>query len=352
MKLSFTVEPLTRVLTRSSRRSETTATTLHRQQLHRMAHRTNSVAAASAVEALGSAADSPPATASASSTPAAASAPCASSLTYTSYEGNSFAVEFPNSGVNVLVDPWLVGKLSFGGLEFIYAGSKRVAHPDSIDVDALARGTDLLVLTQGIDDHAHKPTLKRLPKTLPVVASASGAAVARSLGFRSVTTLDHGQTLTLLDGRLTIQGTAGALVGPPWSKRELGVVLRENLEGGGRGASLYYEPHADYQPDSVEQAVAKGGPVDVVVSPPCSQSLFGYPLVKGSTDSVALLRMLKPKAFVPLMNAEIDQAGPLSKLVTETGSTEQLQKELAAEAGLSGIRVCVPVPAQPLSVEL
>lgn len=56
----------------------------------------------------------------------------------------------------MLVDPWLVGKLSFGGLEFIYAGSKRVAHPDSIDVDALARGTDLLVLTQGIDDHAHK----------------------------------------------------------------------------------------------------------------------------------------------------------------------------------------------------
>lgn len=135
-----------------------------------------------------------------------------------------------------------------------------------------------------------RPTLKRLPKTLPVVASASGAAVARSLGFRSVTTLDHGQTLTLLDGRLTIQGTAGALVGPPWSKRELGVVLRENLEGGGRGASLYYEPHADYQPDSVEQAVAKGGPVDVVVSPPCSQSLFGYPLVRAGIAAGDCLR--------------------------------------------------------------
>lgn len=39
---------------------------------------------------------------------------------------------------------------------------------------------------------------------------------------------------------------AGALVGPPWSQRELGVVLRENLpaSAGARGASLYYEPHA------------------------------------------------------------------------------------------------------------
>lgn len=45
------------------------------------------------------------------------------------------------------------------------------------------------------------------------------------------------------DGHLPL---AGALVGPPWSQRELGVVLRENLpaSAGGRGASLYYEPHA------------------------------------------------------------------------------------------------------------
>lgn len=35
-------------------------------------------------------------------------------------------------------------------------------------------------------------------------------------------------------------------MGPPWSQRELGVVLRENLpaSAGARGASLYYEPHA------------------------------------------------------------------------------------------------------------
>ena len=109
----------------------------------------------------------------------------------------------------MLVDPWLVGKLTFGGLDFIYAGSKRVARPDTIDIDALAADTDLLVLSQGIDDHAHRPTLQRLPKTMPVVASAAGAAVARSLGFRTVYTLGHDQSLTLLDGRLTIQGTAG-----------------------------------------------------------------------------------------------------------------------------------------------
>lgn len=124
-----------------------------------------------------------------------------------------------------------------------------------------------------------RPTLQRLPKTIPVVASPAGAAVARSLGFRTVYSLRAGQSLGLLGGRLTVQGTEGALVGPPWSQRELGVILRE---GGLRegGASLYYEPHADCLPDSVQRAVAAGGPVDVAVLPPTSQLLLGYPLVR------------------------------------------------------------------------
>lgn len=120
-----------------------------------------------------------------------------------------------------------------------------------------------------------RPTLRLLPKTIPVVASAAGAAVARSLGFRTVYTLYPGQSLALCGGALTVRATAGALVGPPWSQRELGVVLQENLGGGQRGASLYYEPHADY----LEDSVARVAPVDVVVSPPCSQILLGYPLV-------------------------------------------------------------------------
>ncbi len=89
-----------------------------------------------------------------------------------------------------------------------------------------------------------RPTLQALPKTIPVVASSSAAAVARSLGFRTVYTLRPGQSLALLGGALTVRATAGALVGPPWSQRELGLVLQENLEGGARGTSLYYEPHA------------------------------------------------------------------------------------------------------------
>ncbi len=34
--------------------------------------------------------------------------------------------------------------------------------------------------------------------------------------------VDHWQTLELFEGRLQFQGVPGALVGPPWSKRENG----------------------------------------------------------------------------------------------------------------------------------
>lgn len=150
------------------------------------------------------------AAAAASGSSSSSSAPA---LTYTSFEGNSWRVEFARSGVRVMVDPWLVERLTFGaGTEFAFAGSKRVCLPESLDVGALAAQTDLILLTQvrlrertgeracvrgcpwspahelwsadccvplmqSIDDHAHRPTLKLLPKSIPVVGSPSAAKV-------------------------------------------------------------------------------------------------------------------------------------------------------------------------------
>jgi hypothetical protein len=50
------------------------------------------------------------------------------------------------------------------------------------------------VRRQGLDDHAHIPTLELLPKTLPVIASPSAAAVATKLGFTQVVSLAPGKT--------------------------------------------------------------------------------------------------------------------------------------------------------------
>ena len=65
---------------------------------------------------------------------------------------------------------------------------------------------------------------------------------------------------------------AGALVGPPWAKRENGFPFTETVEG---GISLYYEPHCDYDVESLKGVDS----VDVVITPGVNQELLSFPLV-------------------------------------------------------------------------
>ena len=274
----------------------------------------------------------------------------AKSLTYVSHEGNSWGVNLDQTNTRLLVDPWLVGSLTFGGLDFIYEGKKKVFGKDEpVDLDKVARETDVILLTMSIDDHCHKPTLEALYQRrpdVPVVGSPSAAALARSVGFTNVTELDWEKEEELDMGNLTLRATAGALVGPPWSKREAGFVIREKGEN---GISLYYEPHCDFEASSVR----KVGTVDVVVSPPNTQSLLGYDLVKGNTDNVALLSMLRPKTVIALMNAEFDGSGPLAALISETGGPDVLKQQIIeASAVDSSVEVVVPKSGEPLKVQV
>ena len=50
-----------------------------------------------------------------------------------------------NAGVTVLVDPWLVGQLTFGGLGWVYAGNKK---GPALDPAAIAAGADFMLITQ------------------------------------------------------------------------------------------------------------------------------------------------------------------------------------------------------------
>ena len=69
-------------------------------------------------------------------------------VTMTAYEGNSFAVKFNQSGARVLVDPWLVGDLTFFEQGWAYVGRKRVLGPGRVNVEEVAAETDLILLSQ------------------------------------------------------------------------------------------------------------------------------------------------------------------------------------------------------------
>ncbi|MEW5304056.1 MAG: hypothetical protein WDW38_003450 [Sanguina aurantia] len=260
-------------------------------------------------------------------------------ITYTSYQGNTFALKFNTSGSRILVDPWLVGDLTFMEQTWLYRGLKNDT-AQVVNVKQILDETDLIILTQSLDDHTHLPTLKLLPRDIPIIANPDAAARIAPLGFTNVLTIEHGQTRVACDGRVKITATAGALVGPPWSKRQSGIVFQETTPG---AVSVYYEPHCDFEDSSV-RAIS---PVDVVISPVKSVIMqigpIPYPLVQGDLNLMKLMKMLKPKVLIPLLNTETKQEGPLALLLSERGDYQRVAQELQ-EAGLS-TRVEFPAPS-------
>ncbi len=147
------------------------------------------------------------------------------------------------AGLTVLVDPWLEGDLTFGEQAWLYTGKKGRLADVALNLKDIEAQTDVILLSQvsraaarshavqglhqtqtcqcclaglpvkglgrplqvhaelrlpghqhhrghflvqGLDDHAHKPTLRKLSKDIPVVGSPAAAAVARQLGFKTV----------------------------------------------------------------------------------------------------------------------------------------------------------------------
>ena len=91
-------------------------------------------------------------------------------MRYTYLGGNSWFAEMRVSNVRVLCDPWLVGDMTFFVMPALYVGRKALSESERwLD---LARGADVILLSQGWEDHAHVPTLKALLKTIPDVTSS------------------------------------------------------------------------------------------------------------------------------------------------------------------------------------
>ncbi|NJK99966.1 MAG: MBL fold metallo-hydrolase [Spirulinaceae cyanobacterium SM2_1_0] len=230
----------------------------------------------------------------------------------------------------ILVDPWLVGPLVFGNLPWLFKGERRSprAIPDDID---------LILLSQGIEDHAHPPTLRQLDRQLPVVASPSAAQVVTGLEFQQVTALAHGQTC--LVGSLTIQALPGAPLGP--LNTENGYLVREAESG----ESFYYEPHG-FPPAALRDCE----PVDVAITPIVSLSLpLAGPIINGGETAVQVAAWLRPQVLLPTAaGGDVEFAGVLTRFLQAQGSADELREALAARQLTT--QVIEPTPGQPLTL--
>ncbi|NJN22850.1 MAG: MBL fold metallo-hydrolase [Leptolyngbya sp. RL_3_1] len=225
-------------------------------------------------------------------------------------DSNSWLWELADQ--RVLVDPWLVGPLTFGNAAWLFRGE----HPQP---RAIPEGISLILLSQGLPDHAHPPTLKALDKSIPVIGSPSAAQVATDLGFTQVTALDHGESHH--HGGVTIQAVPGAPVGP--TTLENGYVLTDQSSG----LNLFYEPHGFHQ-DTLK-ALA---PVDVVITPMLDLSLpLVGPIIRGGKSAQELANWLQPQVMLPTANAgEAEYHGLLVSLLKAQGGVEAVRAALAA----------------------
>ena len=71
----------------------------------------------------------------------------------------------------------------------------------------------------------------------------------------------------------------------------------------------------------------------------------------GKDNVVGLMKRLRPKVLLPLVNAEFESEGPLSKLISEQGSVQSVEPVLQRE-GLGNIRLVVPEPGKTVDIDL
>lgn len=220
------------------------------------------------------------------------------------------------AGQTVLIDPWLVEPLVFYGQPWLFSAYH--VQPPAFTPDTLPP-IDLILITQGLDDHCHKPTLKQLDRTIPAVASPTATKVLSSLGYTNITSLSNWQEF--IQNQLQIIAVPGAEIQP--GQVENGYLLKDLTTD----ETIYYEPH--FSPfKGIKERL---GRVDVAIASVIGQifPILGQ-IIMGPTEALNLAQTLKPRYFVPTALGDIRSSGILPMLIKTIGSVEEFRDRLAA----------------------
>eukprot|EP00871_Galdieria_phlegrea_P003086 jgi/Galph1/3779/GphlegSOOS_G2395.1 len=241
---------------------------------------------------------------------------------YTSLEGNSWCLEIERSmtqvhGLRVFVDPWLLGNLYFGP-KFLFEGVKKTLRNKKLEEFG---PIDLIVLSQGLPDHAHIPTLQQLDKNIPVVASRKASKVCQALGYKNIETLKSGEVSSYFSDIIEIMACEGSQVGPPYEPSENGYIfhiLSNNYR-------IFYEPHGSFAPATLNTLQKLS--VQTVISPVTRILLkpIPFPIINGKEVILEMLRLVKPEQILPLMNFALEVRGLLSPFISAEGTFEEFE---------------------------
>ncbi len=217
----------------------------------------------------------------------------------TYYGANGWLVELDKT--RILIDPWLSGDLTFPPGAWLIKGElgKEIEVPSDIDI---------LLLTQGQPDHAHPPTLEKINKGIPVIASEAASKVVRQMGFYKINTLKPGESIKNIN--ITIQATSGASV----PNIENGYIIDSGID------SIYIEPHGFLDKE------IKPRNIDVLITPVIDFSLpLAGKFIKGKSVLPQLLKLFNPSTVLAsTTGGDITFTGIINNLIKVDGSVENI----------------------------
>lgn len=246
-------------------------------------------------------------------------------------DSNSWLLEI--GGKRILIDPWLVGSLIFSNLDWLFKGSRSQNRP-------IPDNIDLILLSQGLEDHAHPPTLQVLDHSIKVVASPNAAKVVQQLGYTQVTVLAHSESFTL-NNQIEIKAFPGSPIGP--TLVENSYLLKELASG----LTVYYEPHGYHSPHLQQSA-----PIDVVITPFVDMTLplLGS-IIKGQNSALEVVKSLQPQVIISTAaGGDIAFEGLLMKFIQTKGTAEEFRSLL--EKNNLATQVLEPKPGDRFELPL
>lgn len=196
---------------------------------------------------------------------------------------------------------------------------------------------DAIILTQGLADHAHPPTLAVLPRHIPVVAPRSAVPLLRSLAYEHIIEVTYGDSVRPVpDAAVTVTTLRGSVVGPPWSDAQHAYVFKFGVD---EACMIYHEPHGNHD---IERLRGFEGRLDAVIAPIVSTTipaLGDYALVNGIPQAVELCRVTRPRRCVTFDNSKGEQTGFLTGFLKTDGGFERFVNEVRKDGALSDMKI-------------
>lgn len=264
-------------------------------------------------------------------------------------EANSWELRLGD--INIAIDP-VFDQLDFG-VPALYRGNRKYLD-SAAELKSLAVRTDFVFISQGFDDHAHKPTLKKLVvlnNSLRYLCppSAKKALVDSGINEAMITTILPGQNFVFSKDETEIEvvATTGALLGPPWQQKENGYIMRPTERSSKPFKSVYYEPHCMF-----DEAELSNYTADVVITPVVSVRIPNYTILGGGPKALQLAELLKASYIVPMSNWDLEERGLLKRIVRLVGSEDSFKNLVKSKYFLKPkIQVVSATPGQYLNLQ-